>query len=59
MVNVIELRQKEKKCSQVCLVIYDGGKKKKAVVDMGSHAYFLIKKYNNKESSLEIQMQTT
>lgn len=58
MVNVIELRQKEKKCSQVCLVIYDG-EKKKAVVDMGSHAYFLIKKYNNKESSLEIQMQTT
>lgn len=36
-----------------------GKKKKKAVVDMGSHAYFLIKKYNNKESSLEIQMQTT
>lgn len=35
------------------------GEKKKAVVDMGSHAYFLIKKYNNKESSLEIQMQTT
>lgn len=32
--------------------------RKKCMVDVGSHVYFLIQKYNNEESGLEIKMQT-